>query len=346
LERSPGKAFWLVLVLVLLVPALRLFEKIQPIAETWGYGVIFVIAVMLVFLLSAVSFYRFFVAWRRLERILGRLCSSWMLPVFSSASRLLDWKPMKSFGLRMPPIKMTLVSAQQLRTLARLDLLGPDGVALAGPVGGPRGALDDHLDRLFEAENQGEIHAQIAEHRDLKTWFDRSSRFLEWLRWSSGSADHIPNDKDGNPVARPREVEIREIEIYLAARVVAYLRYIFAHLRYALVSATVCGLALLLAVSSYSFQPKRFLSFGIWMALLLASVMTLRAFVQMDRNGALSAISGTDAGKVSLDRTFFSNLFTYGGIPVLGVVLTQFPGVGHVFGSWLGPLLRVVGGGG
>ncbi|HEX6863403.1 MAG TPA: hypothetical protein VF414_11335, partial [Thermoanaerobaculia bacterium] len=343
---SPGKAFWLALVLVLLVPSLRLFERIQPIAETWGYGVLFVIAVMFVFLLSAVSFYRFFVAWRRLERILGRLCSSWMLPVFSSASALLDWKPMKSFGLRMPPIKMTLVSAQQLRTLARLDLLGPDGVALAGPVGGPRGALDDHLNRLFEAEDKRKIHAEIAERRTLRTWFDRSAAFLEWVRWTSGSADPLPNDKDGKPVPRPREVEIREIEIYLAAQVVAYLRYVFAHLRYALVSATLCGLALLFAVSSYAFQPKRFLSFGIWMALLLASVMTLRAFVQMDRNGALSAISGTDAGKVSLDRTFFSNLFTYGGIPVLGVVLTQFPGVGHVFGGWLGPLLRVVGGGG
>lgn len=108
---------------------------------------------------------------------------------------------------------------------------------------------------------------------------------------------------------------------------------------------TICGLTLLVAVSSYAFQPKRFLSFGIWMALLLASLMTLRAFVQMDRNGALSAISGTDAGRVSLDRTFFSNIFTYGGIPVLGVVLTQFPAVGRVFGGWLGPLFRVAGGG-
>jgi hypothetical protein len=82
------------------------------------------------------------------------------------------------------------------------------------------------------------------------------------------------------------------------------------------------------------------------MALLFVSAMTLRVFMQMDRNGVLSAIGGTDAGRVTLDRTFYSNLLTYGGIPVLGVVLTQFPAVGHVFGNWLGPLLRVVGGGG
>lgn len=341
----PGMALRVGLGLALLLLSVRLFRRIQPIAETRGYGVFFVLVVMFVFVLAAISFYRFFVAWRRLERLLARLCNTWMIPVFSRASGVLDWQPLRSFGLRMPP-KMTLVSVQHLRTLARLRLLGPDAVPLAGGAGGRRGALDARLDSVFKAEDQGEILDEIEARRDLRAWFDRNARLLDWSRWTSGNAEPMPDAKDGTPVLRRREVEMREIETYLAIRVVAYLRYVFAHLRYALASATLCGLTLLVAVSSYAFQPKRFLSFGIWMALLLASVMTLRAFVQMDRNGALSAISGTDAGKVSLDRTFFSNLFTYGGIPVLGVVLTQFPAVGHVFGGWLGPLLRVVGGGG
>ena len=42
------------------------------------------------------------------------------------------------------------------------------------------------------------------------------------------------------------------------------------------------------------------------------------------------------------DRTFFSNLFTYFGIPVLGVILTQFPAVGSLLGAWLQPLLRLL----
>lgn len=342
----PGRALWVGLAVVLLLPSVRLFQRVQPIAETRGYGVFFVLVVLFVLVLAVISFYRFFVAWRRLERTLARLCNTWMLPVFSRTSRLLDWQPLKSFGLRMPPIKMTLVSAQQLRTLARLGLLGPDGAALAGGPGGPRGVLDESLDAVFAAEDEGKVLDEIAARRDLRKWFDRNARLLDWVRWTSGNAEPMPHNEEGKPVPRPREVEMREIETYLAIRVASYLRYVFAHLRYALVSATICGLTLLVAVSSYAFQPKRFLSFGIWMALLLASVLTLRAFVQMDRNGALSAISGTDAGKVSLDRTFFSNLFTYGGIPVLGVVLTQFPTVGHVFGGWLGPLLRVIGGGG
>jgi hypothetical protein len=329
LLEPPRMELWGALALLLLLPAVRLFRSVQPIAETRGYGVFFVILVMFVFVLAAISFYRFFVAWRRLERTLARLCNTWMLPVFSRSSKILDWQPLKSFGLRMPPIKMTLVSAEHLRKLARPDLLGPDGVALAGEAGGPQGGLDDRLDDVLAAEDRGEVLDEIAARRDLRRWFDRSARHLEWSRRIA-----------------PPAGETAEIETFLAIRVVAYLRYIFAHLRYALVAATICGLTLLVAVSSYAFQPKRFLSFAIWMALLTASALTLRAFVQMDRNGALSAIAGTDAGKVSLDRTFFSNLLTYGGIPVLGIVLTQFPTVGHLFGGWLGPLLRVVGGGG
>ena len=101
----------------------------------------------------------------------------------------------------------------------------------------------------------------------------------------------------------------------------------------------------LVGVSAYAFQPKRYLSFGLWVFLLAGSLLALRIFVRMDRNAILSAVGGTEAGKVSFDRTFFSNLLTYGGIPVLGVVLTQFPAVGSLLGDWLQPVLRLLAGG-
>jgi hypothetical protein len=334
LERFPGPAFWLVITFFLLLAVPRI-RWIQPIAETREYGVVFIVGVLSVFVLSAVSFYRFFMAWRRLETILDRLCNTWLLPALSKASSLIDWRPMKSFGLRMPALKMTLVLAQQAQTLCRLKILGPADELCKG--------LDPDLDRLFTAENRNDFLAEAEAHRGLREWFDGITAHLEKIRWTSGDAEPVPADKDDKPVPRPREIEMREIETFLAERVAAYLRYHFAHLRYALLSATYCGLALLVAVSTYAFQPKRFLSLGIWMALLAGSLMTLRVFVHMDRNGALSAISGTDAGKVTFDRTFYSNLLTYGGIPLLGVVVTQFPSVGRLFGDWLNPLLRVIG---
>ena len=40
-----------------------------------------------------------------------------------------------------------------------------------------------------------------------------------------------------------------------------------------------------------------------------------------------------------------TNLFTFVGLPVLGLVATQFPEVGHLLGGLAGQLLRIAGGG-
>jgi hypothetical protein len=65
----------------------------------------------------------------------------------------------------------------------------------------------------------------------------------------------------------------------------------------------------------------------------------------MDRNATLSRIGDTTPGKVTFDRTFFAKLFTYVGIPVLGLIATQFPAVGELLGRLAGQVLRVAGGG-
>jgi len=72
-------------------------------------------------------------------------------------------------------------------------------------------------------------------------------------------------------------------------------------------------------------------------------VLALWVFVQMDRNATMSAIGGTDAGKLSLDRHFYANVLTYGAVPILGIVITQFPQVGRLVAQWLNPLLRIAG---
>jgi xanthine/uracil permease len=79
--------------------------------------------------------------------------------------------------------------------------------------------------------------------------------------------------------------------------------------------------------------------------LVVASVVTLGVFVEMDRSPTLSAIGGTEAGKVRFDRHFVLNILTYGLVLVLGLVVSQFPQIGRFVGAWFNPLLRIVGAG-
>ena len=166
--------------------------------------------------------------------------------------------------------------------------------------------------------------------KTLQSRLAASAHRAEAARRQLGGLEPQIADAEGKLQPGPHEVELREIEKFLALRVAAWLRYIFAHLRYCLLTALLCGLFVMTGVYAYAFQPKRYLSFGIWVALLIGSLLTLRIFARVDRNAVLSAISGTDPGKVLFDRTFFSNLFTYFGIPVAGVILTQFPVVGNL----------------
>lgn len=336
----PGLWFWLSLAFALALPARRLLRGIQPIAEPAAYGWIFLAVVALAFILGATAFHRFVLTWWKLEETLDLLCHTWVLPALQKNATAFDWKPLRSFGWRMPRHKMSLASVQELKVLAHLDLLGPDGAALVGPDG----MLDSTLGGVFEAERQGDVAAEFQRRKKLQSRFAAGAHAAEASRRRLGGQEPRIADPEGKLKPGPNEVPVREIEKYLALRVAAWLRYIFAHLRYALLTALLCGLFVLTGVSAYAFQPKRYLSFGIWAALLLGSLLILRIFVRMDRNAVLSAAAGTDPGKVSFDRTFFSNLLTYVGIPVLGVILTQFPAVGSLLGEWLQPLLRLLAG--
>jgi hypothetical protein len=342
-RRLPHWKFLAGLSVALALPVRRLAHGIQPIAEPAGGGWVFLSLAVLAFVLSAFSFHRFFAAWRRLEAILDRTCHTWLLRAFKEGAAAFDWKPMKSFGWRMPTFKMSVLSAQQLKVVAGLGSLGE----AEGDDGGLSARVDDDLRRAFAAEREDRLHSEIALRHDLRRRFAAAVGRLERLRLELGGAEPPPAlaDPAEKTALELRRIELQEIEKFLALRVVTYVRYVFAHLRYCLAGAMFSGLFLLFGVTAYAFEPKRYVSFGVWAALLAASAMTLWAFVQMDKNGALSEIGGTTAGTVSLDRTFFGNLLKYGAVPVLGVVVTQFPAVSSLFGDWLSPLLRVLGAG-
>ncbi len=83
---------------------------------------------------------------------------------------------------------------------------------------------------------------------------------------------------------------------FLALRVAAYLRFVFAHLRSCLIGALTCGLLALVGVTVYAFEPKHFVSLAGWLGLAVAVAITLWIFLQMDRNPTLSRIGGTTPG--------------------------------------------------
>lgn len=308
------RRFWLLPAVAFLPPVFLLWATVQPVGEARGYGRLFILFVTLALSLGALSYFRFFLLWRWTARLLRRLdnASADVAEAFKAVAKDLEWRPIQSFSWQLPPFRTPTVSVRRLKALAA-----------AGKVaipGGP-GALDERLKEVFANERDNGSPQEIEARNHLEEIFRQSCIDL---RRHGGEPDVLQ---------------------FFALRVAAWLRYVFAHMRCCLIGALLCGLFALVGVTAYVFQPKQFVSLAIGVALAAAVGLTLFVFLQMDRNATLSRIGETTPGKVSFDRTFWTKIFTYVGIPVLGLVATQFPEVGALLGRLANEVLRVTGGG-
>lgn len=311
---AKGWMLWLLPVILFLPPALLLWTAVQPIAESLGYGRYFLTLLIAIASLTALSFFRFWALWRHTQRLLKRLdlASPELQKAFTRLAPDLEWRPMKSFGLRLPPFRGLVLSVRKLEELAR---------RVRVKVEEDETAFDTPLSEILRVAGRDDLEAEIANRQRLEELLERGLKALA-------------------PMAKVAEV--REV---LALRVAVYLRYVFSHMRSALLGAVVSGLLALVAVHSYQFEPKQFISLALWILFSLAVLAVLWVFFSMDRNPTLSRIGGTTPGAVTFDSAFVTNLLTYAAVPILGLVGTQVSAVGNVLGPVLEEVLRVLGGG-
>ncbi|HSS78442.1 MAG TPA: hypothetical protein VLV54_17070 [Thermoanaerobaculia bacterium] len=308
------RRLWLLPALAFLPPVSLLWSTVQPVAETKNFGRFFILFLVVALALSALSFFRFFRLWVWTLRILHRLdnASPRVADAFQAVAKDLDWRPIQSFGWQIPAFKTLTLSVRRLKALAAAGKVKlPDGTA----------PLDAATKEIFENGTDAGSPQEIAARNQLETIFGK-----------------VCVDLQGHC----SDPEVRQ---FVAMRVAAWLRYIFAHMRSCLIGGLASGLLALVGVTAYSFQPRHFVSLAIWLALAVAVGLTMMVFVQMDRNPTLSRIGDTTPGKVTFDLPFFSKLFTFVGLPLLGLIATQFPEVGHLLGGIAGQLLRIAGGG-
>ena len=223
------RRFWMALAGGLAAPAVFLLLEVQPVAETSAYGRLFLLACLGAFVLCTVSLYRFVALWLTLRRILERLDHTRLIAAFSRVSGAVAWRPMNSFGWHLPTFHMLALSAASLKALA-----GAGRVAIRG--GQP--AVDQLMERVFEADRGGRLAEETAARAQLNRRFSAAGHAL------LGSS------------APPGETE----EDFLAIRIVTYLRYVFAHLRGCLTAAMATALLLLARcapmLSSRSGSPR------------------------------------------------------------------------------------------
>jgi hypothetical protein len=140
--------------------------------------------------------------------------------------------------------------------------------------------------------------------------------------------------------ASPRQKWMTAAEELVAVYVVDYIECVFKYLRGLAAFLLVALVLMTVLIVAYPFQPASVVR-TMYLLIIGVSVVTLVAvLVRMNRDPVLSAIAGTNAGEVTWDARFVLNLVTFGAVPILTLLGSEFPELRGFLFSWVSPALR------
>jgi hypothetical protein len=131
---------------------------------------------------------------------------------------------------------------------------------------------------------------------------------------------------------------IKAAEEYLAVQILEYIEWVIRHLRVLALFLLLSLLITTLLLSGYPFTPRQLVKLSFILLLLVTVGSILYVNTQMNRNEVLSRIAKTEPGKVTWDGRFVLNVITFGVLPILTLLGSEFPELRGALFSWLEPL--------
>jgi fatty acid desaturase len=129
----------------------------------------------------------------------------------------------------------------------------------------------------------------------------------------------------GHEESAPVTKFFEQAEEFIVTRVVNFLALVFPCLQNLGYFVLVGLLLMLLAVTSYPFQPRNEFLFFNWVVILSFMGTIFWIFVQMDRDTVLSILNGGKPGQINISRELVLRSFLYIGAPLLALLGAQFP---------------------
>jgi hypothetical protein len=140
----------------------------------------------------------------------------------------------------------------------------------------------------------------------------------------------------------PVRLWLRAAEEYTGTRMVEYVEWVTRHLRELALFMLLSLLLATLLLSSYPYPPQSLLRL-ILLVVLGGTVGTLIVvLVQMNRDEVLSRIDRTEPGRVTWNFSFVMNLLTFGALPLLTLLSSEFPELRKILFAWADPILKML----
>jgi hypothetical protein len=154
----------------------------------------------------------------------------------------------------------------------------------------------------------------------------------------------LPDQYDKTPSAVTAETDsakLRSIlEEWVALIYVHYIRLILVQIRTRLATAAMLYILTVWAVTSYPFINRHALTIGLCGLLAILAAIVISTYASINRDSVLSRTINEKPGRFDID--FLWKTASMVGIPILGLVASQFPEVSSFLFSWIEPGLNTV----
>jgi hypothetical protein len=333
----------------LLIAWMRLFgPRSIPTGEGPAFDALFALGFLIVYTGLALSFVRFVVIWRKLLRLLQRLAWHPTVKAYARLGQTIPGKPrinLTSPSQIFTALEFSVDRAGQLAALGReLAKSGKAERRFTVRLMSVLPDLQDHVEAAecglhsaLAAEADGDWRALVRQRTDAEQALSTmATRVTELVRpaWRLPATDAPEKGKE-----EPTEIQWFELaEDFLTSRVAAFLSHVVPQLQNLIVFVTAGLLLMLLAVTSYPFQPHQLLLLFNTAVILAAVATTLVVFVQMERETILSVLSDTTPGKINWNRDFVSRIAVYVGLPIISLLGAQFPEIAQQLFTWTSSL--------
>jgi hypothetical protein len=358
----------LVLIVLTGVPCFVISMRFISTFEGPVFDYVFLGAFFLMHAAIALTFFQFISLWHRMKQLLRRLALHPTVGAYDRLPARLSRQVGEQFWAGSPTVADQVFSVQQWLLLcahfnARIKHQAKSQLNI------PEGTIRRLEELMRDAQTQtmregfadelGEHSLEnISRGKTQRTLSSAAGALVEMLEhyWKSrglsgARAEAEPLKADSIPASKPTtelfkrdlldavDIWFRLAEEFIAIQVVTFINQVFVHLRALLTFITAGSLLMLLTITYYPFQPQRLITLFIWSCILSIVLASLIVFIQASRNEVVSRIGGTAANRVTFDRTFISMVVTYGVLPLLGLLIMQFPQMMRFF-SWIEPALR------
>jgi len=302
------------------------------------FDALFIVCIGLLYFVIFSNWVRFLFGWFYLRQFLRRLERQPIRFAFNRLSKEFSWSPIwKQGGTRRTYLMFTR-SNDYLQALLHSKAL----FARTDKFKKACKTIDDATQQLLnnEAQDRWDNESSLAElqvhHASVANDLIASPLLTEWGKQTTGLLKQPPLKEDKPD---PQETN-HQAEEYVALRCVVFIRYASLQLRNLLGFLSAGFILSLISLRSYPFQSPRSIEWTMTAVFVVLSAGIVYAFAGMDKDAILSRVSQTEAGK--LDREFFVRVVSFGALPLLTVLASQFPSIGRFLFSWVQPGLEAL----